>query len=274
VLFFAAKVWICSSEAGVNPKNDAIDADVAKFRSTHWSIVLTAAQDHTPAGQEALAQLYRSYWYPLYAHVRRRGYSPDDAQDLTQSFFLHLLERRGLAQVARDKGRFRSYLLASLQNFLCSAQREERTIKRGGLCTFISLDAQAVEERYQLEPADDSALSAEQMFDARWALTLLNRAMTSVQAQYVARGKGKIFETLKSFLPSGNKAEPGCYQEAAMTLGVSEASVNTLIHRLRQQYSAALRVEVARTLSEPAAVEEEIHLLCEALVAAEGHLAE
>jgi RNA polymerase sigma-70 factor (ECF subfamily) len=112
------------------------------------------------------------------------------------------------------------------------------------------------------------------MFDARWALTLLNKAMTSLQAQYVARGKGKIFETLKGFLPSGTKAEPGCYHEAAVTLGVSEASVNTLIHRLRQQYSVALRCEVALTVSEPAAIEEEIHLLCEALVAAEGHLAE
>ena len=258
----------------MNPKNDARDADMAKFHSTHWSVVLTAAHDQTPAGQAALAQLYRSYWYPLYAHVRRRGYNPDDAQDLTQSFFLHLLERRRLARADRDKGRFRSYLLASLQNFLSTAERRERTIKRGGLCTFVSLDAQAVEQRYQLEPLDDSALSAEQMFDARWALTLLNRAMASVQAQYEARGKGKIFETLKGFLPSGSKAETGCYNEAAATLGVSEASINTLIHRLRQQYAVALRSEVARTVSEPGAIEEEIRLLCEALIAAEGHLAE
>ena len=186
----------------MNPKNDAVDADAARFRSTHWSVVLTAAQDQTPAGQAALAELYRSYWYPLYAHVRRRGHSPQDSQDLTQGFFLHLLEHRGLAQVDPHKGRFRSFLLASLQNFLSTAQRQERTIKRGGLCTFISLDAQAVESRYQLEPVDDSALTAQQMFDARWALTLLNEAMTSVQAQYVARGKGKIFETLKGFLPT------------------------------------------------------------------------
>lgn len=258
----------------VNPKNGPMDADVARFRSTHWSIILTAAQDQTPAGQAALAELYRSYWYPLYAHVRRRGYNPEDAQDLTQSFFLHLLERRALARVAPEKGRFRSFLLASLQKFLSTAQRRERTIKRGGLCTFTSLDARAVENRYQLEPADDSALTAEQMFDARWALTLLNKAMASVQAQYAARGKEKIFETLKGFLPAGSRAEPGCCQEAAATLGVSEASLNTLIHRLRQQYSVALRREVASTVSELASIEEEIHLLCDALVAAEGHLAE
>jgi RNA polymerase sigma-70 factor (ECF subfamily) len=258
----------------VKLKDSSAQEDAAKFRSTHWSIVLTAAQAQTPAGQAALSELYRSYWYPLYAHVRRRGYSPEDAQDLTQSFFLHLLERHGLAQVDPEKGRFRSFLLTSLQNFLSTAYRRERTIKRGRLCTFISLDAQAVEKRYQLEPPDDSALSAEQLFDARWALILLNKAMTNVQAQYVARGKEKIFEALKGFLPSGSKAEPGCYREAAVTLGVSEAAVSTLIHRFRQQYSVALRCEVARTVSERAAIEEEIHLLCEALVAAEGHLAE
>jgi RNA polymerase sigma factor (sigma-70 family) len=264
----------CSLEVGVNQKHGAVDVDAARFRSTHWSVVLTAAQDQTPAGQAALAELYRTYWYPLYAHVRRRGHNPQDAQDLTQGFFLHLLEHRGLAQIDPHKGRFRSFLLASLQNFLSTARRRERTIKRGGFCTFISLDAEAVEGRYQLEPADDSALTAEQIFDARWALTLLNEAMTSVRAQYVARGKGKIFDTLKGFLASGHTKELSSYHDAAVTLGVSEAAVNTLIHRLRQQYSVALRREVARTVTDPAAIDEEIHLLCEALVAAEGHLAQ
>jgi len=259
----------------VNPKDASIDAEgAARFRSTHWSVVLTAAQDQTPAGQAALAHLYRTYWYPLYSHVRRRGYRPQDAQDLTQGFFLHLLEHRGLTHVDPHKGRFRSFLLASLQNFLSVAQHRERRIKRGGLCKFISLDAETVESRYQLEPVDDLGLTAEQIFDARWALTLLNKAMTSVQAQYGARGKGKIFETLKGFLPRGSTEELGSYHEAAVTLGVSEAAVNTLIHRLRQQYSVALRREVARTVSEPAAIDDEIHLLCEALVAAEGHLAQ
>jgi hypothetical protein len=142
-------------------------------------------------------------------------------------------------------------LLASLQNFLSTAQRQKRTIKRGGLCTFISLDAQAVENRYQLEAVDDSALTAEQMFDARWALALLNKAITSIQAQYVARGKGKIFETLKGFLPSGSTKELSSYHDAAVMLGVNEAAVKPLIHRLRHQYSIALRCEVARTVSEP-----------------------
>src|SRR6516165_4432946 len=125
----------------MNPKSGAVDSEAARFRSTHWSIVFGAAQDHTPAGQAALAELYRIYWYPLYSHVRRRGYSPEDSKDLTQNFFLHLLEHRRLTQVDPQKGRFRSFLLASLQNFLSTAHRREQTIKRGGLCAFISLDA-------------------------------------------------------------------------------------------------------------------------------------
>jgi RNA polymerase sigma factor (sigma-70 family) len=257
----------------VNPNDRAAEADAARFRSTHWSLVLTAAQDHTPAGQAALAELYRIYWYPLYSHVRRCGYAPEDAQDLTQSFFLHLLEHRGLMQVDPHKGRFRSFLLASLQNFLSTEKRRDRTIKRGGLCEFISLDAAAGESRYQDEPIDDLALTAEQIFDARWALALLNEAMTSVEALYVARGKGKIFELLKGFLPGENEA-PTSYQRAAAALGIREAAVNTLIHRLRRQYSIALRREVARTVSEPAAIDDEIHHLFDALVAAEGYLAQ
>jgi RNA polymerase sigma factor (sigma-70 family) len=256
----------------MNPKNGAVDSDAARFRSTHWSVVFSAAQDHTPAGQAALAELYRIYWYPLYSHVRRRGYSPEDSQDLTQSFFLHLLDHRGLTRVDPQKGRFRSFLLASLQNFLSTAQRREQTIKRGGLCAFISLDAEAVESRYQLEPADDLALTVEQIFDARWAVALLNEAMKCVQAEYAERGKGKTFEVIKGFLP-GVSAELPSYEEAAARLGISEAAVNMLIHRLRKQYSIALRREVARTVSEPAAIDDEIHLLFEALVAAEGFLA-
>jgi DNA-directed RNA polymerase specialized sigma24 family protein len=200
--------------------------------------------------------------------VRRCGYNPDDTDDLIQSFFLHLLEHRCLAQVDPGKGRFRSFLLASLQNFLRTEQRRERTVKRGGLCTFVSLDAQAAERRYLFEPADDRALTMEQLFDARWAVTLLNRAMANVRAQYVARGKQRIFETLKEFLPSGGSGDAATYPEAAASLGISEASVNTLIHRLRQHYALALRREVASTLSDPTAIDEEIHWLCDALAAA------
>ena len=138
----------------MNPKDGSVDTDASSFSSTHWSVILSAAQDQTLAGQAALAELCRTYWYPLYAHVRRRGYSPQDAQDLTQGFFLHLLEHRGLTKVDPHKGRFRSFLLASLQNFLSVARHREQAIKRGGFCTFISLNAESVESLYQLEPVD------------------------------------------------------------------------------------------------------------------------
>jgi RNA polymerase sigma-70 factor (ECF subfamily) len=258
----------------VKPKDGWVQADAARFRSTHWSIVLTAAQDQTPAGQAALAELYRTYWYPLYSYVRRRGYSPQDSQDLTQGFFLHLLEHRGLTQVDQHKGKFRSFLLASLQNFFSVAQHREHTIKRGGRWTFISLDAETAESRYRLEPVDDLALTAEQIFDARWALALLNETLTSVQAQYAAHGKEKTFETLKGFIARGSTPELSSYQAAAAALGISEAAVTTLIYRLRQQYSLALRREVARTVPDPSTIDEELHFLCEALVAAEGYLAQ
>jgi RNA polymerase sigma factor (sigma-70 family) len=257
----------------MNPKDGAVDADAARFRSTHRSVVLTAAQDQTPAGQAALAELCRIYWYPLYSHVRRRGRTPEDSQDLMLGFFLHMLEHRRLMRVDPEKGRFRSFLLASLRNFLSTAHRQEHTIKRGGLCAFISLDAATAESRYRLEPIDDLALTAEQIFDARWALTLLDEARRSVQVDYVARGEGKTFEILKGFL---SRASSGLtsYEEAAAMLGISEAAVTTLIHRLRKQYSIALRREVARTVSEPAAIDDQVHLLFEALVAAESYLAQ
>src|SRR5258708_23210743 len=136
----------------VKLKDSSSHVNAARFRSTHWSVVWTAARDQTPAGQEALAELYRSYWYPLYAHVRRHGYNSDDAQDLTQGFFLHLLERRRLTQADRGKCRFRSFLLASFQNFLLTAHRRELTIQRRGLCTFGSLDAEAGGSRSYREP--------------------------------------------------------------------------------------------------------------------------
>jgi DNA-directed RNA polymerase specialized sigma24 family protein len=242
----------------------------ARFGSTCWSVVLSAAQNHEPAGQAALAELYRIYWYPLYCYVRRRGHTSEDAEDLTQGFFVHLLEHRALAQVDPRRGKFRSFLLASLQNFLSVAYEREHAIKRGRLCAFIPLDATTAESRFQLESVDE--LTAEQIFDARWALTLLKEAMKSVRQQYSRRGKQEIFEVLKTFLrPEGGEAV-GSYHRAAMALGVSDAAVKTWIHRLRRHYSLALRREVARTVLEPAAIDEEIRVLCAALVAAEGRL--
>jgi RNA polymerase sigma factor (sigma-70 family) len=232
---------------------------------------MQAAQSQVQGGPAALAELCRLYWYPLYVFARRRGHSPDDAQDLTQGFFLHLLEHRALTSVDRIKGKFRSFLLASFQNYLSAEAYRARCLKRGGRHEFVSLDLEDAESRYRLEPAD--YLTAEKIFDARWALTLLDRAMTLLREEYAAQGKTSVFESMRVFL--GNAAGEGSpsYEEVAKALGVSLGGVKTLIHRLRKRYSSLLREEIARTVSDPAEIEDEIHALCEAVVAFGGRLA-
>jgi RNA polymerase sigma factor (sigma-70 family) len=240
------------------------------FHTTRWTIVIKAAQNQTLGGQSALAQLCRLYWYPLYMFARRRGHSPDDAQDLTQGFFLHLLEQRALAEVDRLKGKFRSFLLASFQNHLSDQSDRARRIKRGGDREFVSLDAAQAEERYRLEPVE--FLTAERMFDARWAMTLLGAAMNQLRQEYATAGKTSAFEALRVFLDPNNSKAPPSYEEVANQLQITTAAVKTLIHRMRRRYSRLLREEVSRTVSDPAEIDDEIHALCEALIASEGRL--
>jgi RNA polymerase sigma factor (sigma-70 family) len=242
----------------------------ASFHTTRWTIVMRAAQSQAPGGESALAQLCRTYWYPLYIFARRRGYSPDDAQDLTQSFFLHLLEHRALAGVHRLKGKFRSFLLASFQNHLSDQADHARRIKRGGGREFVQLDAEEAEQRYHLEPVE--YLTAEKLFDARWAITLLAETLNRVRQEYANEGKTSIFEALRVFLDPANTRAPPSYDEVADQLQVSTGAVKTLIHRLRKRYTALLREEVGRTVSDPAEVDDEIHALCESLIASEGRL--
>jgi len=250
----------------VNSKRRQVSDHAADFHTTRWSLVLRACHDQAPEGQAALAELCRIYWYPLYAHARRRGYNPEDAQDLTQGFFLHLIEHEALVQVDSDKGKFRSFLLASLNHFLSGTYRRENAIKRGGGQELFSLDVADAEARYQVEPADQ--LSAEQIFDARWAMSLLNEAMRQLKENYA--DKSQTFEVLKTFLLPGSQTVS--YEQAAATLAVSLPAVKTLIHRLRQQYTALLRQEVARTVANQIEVDEEIHYLCDVLVKANGQL--
>jgi RNA polymerase sigma-70 factor (ECF subfamily) len=233
---------------------------------------MTAAQSRVEGGLAALAELCRLYWYPLYVFARRRGHSPEDAQDLTQGFFLHLLEHRALARVDRLKGKFRSFLLASFQNYLSIEAHRARSLKRGGNREFVTLtlDLERAESRYLLEPAD--ALTAEKIFDARWAMTLLGRAMTLLGEEYAAQDKTSTFEMLNAFLDLSNRKAPPPYEQAADALQVSVGSVKTLIHRLRKRFASILREEVARTVSDPVEVDGEIHALCDALIAAEGRL--
>jgi RNA polymerase sigma factor (sigma-70 family) len=231
---------------------------------------MISAQSQTREGRVAFAELYQLYWYPLYTFARRGGHSPEDAQDLAQSFFLHLLEHRALTHVDRLKGKFRSFLLASFQNYLSVDARRGRRVKRGGNCEIIPLDLESAESRYRFEPVD--YLTAETIFDARCAMTLLDQAMTLLRHEYAVRGKASTFETLMVFLGSSDSNSKLSYEEAAKVLGVGLGAVRTLIHRLRKQYTRLLREEVARTVSEPVEVQEEIHALCDALIAAEGRL--
>jgi RNA polymerase sigma factor (sigma-70 family) len=254
----------------MNPKDRLADDDAGRFRTTHWSVVLLSAQTQVPGSRTAMADLCRLYWYPLYAFVRRRGYSAEDAQDLTQGFFLSLLERKSLRQVAPEKGKFRSFLLASLKNYLADAFDRENSIKRGGQIEFVTLDFESGEERYRGEPVD--FLTAENVYDARWAMTLLDHAIGRLRQEYAAQGKAATIAALEPFLDPSNSKRLPTYEEVAEQLQVSLGGVKTLIHRLRKRYSELLREEVARTVTDPEAVDQEIHALCEALIAAEGRL--
>ena len=231
---------------------------------------MTAAQSRVEGGAAALAELCQLYWYPLYVFARSRGHSPENAQDLTQGFFLHLLEHRALARVDRLKGKFRSFLLASFQNYISIEAHRARSLKRGGNYEFVPLDLETAESRYLLEPAD--TLTAEKIFDARWAMTLVGRAMALLGEEFTAQDKTSTFETLKAFLDLSNSKAAPTYEQAAEALKITVGSVKTLIHRLRKRFSAILREEVGRTVSDPAEVDGEVHALCEALIAAEGRL--
>jgi RNA polymerase sigma factor (sigma-70 family) len=254
----------------VEPEHGSMADDPARFNTTRWSAVLVAAQSQLPGSQAALTELCRLYWYPLYAFARRRGHGPPDAQDLTQGFFLHLLEHRALKHVQPLKGKFRSFLLASFQNFILDEVSRARCLKRGGNREFVFLDAEDAESRYRLEPAD--RLTAEKIYDARWAMTLLGHAVERLRREYAARDEMSRFDVLHGFVGVGEGKPAPSYEEVANSLRVSVGAAKTLIHRFRKQYAAILREEIGRTVTNPADIEQEIHALCEALVAAEGRL--
>jgi RNA polymerase sigma factor (sigma-70 family) len=242
----------------------------ASFHTTRWTIVMRAAQSQAQGGQSALAELCRLNWYPLYIFARRRGYSPEDAQDLSQGFFLHHLEHRALSGVDRLRGKFRSFLLASFRNHLSDAVDHARRLKRGGDKEFVQLDAEDAEERYRREPVE--FLTAEKIFDARWAMTVLGEALKKLRQEYSAAGKASTFEALKVFLDPNTRNAAPSYDEMANRLELSVGGVKTLIHQLRKRYTALLPEEVGRTVSDSAEIDEEIHALCDALVASEGRL--
>jgi DNA-directed RNA polymerase specialized sigma24 family protein len=245
--------------------------DHGQFDKTRWSIVLEAAQSQAPGAPKALAELCGRYWRPLYIFARRRGCTPWDAQDLVQGFFGHLIGSRGLATVDRSKGRFRSFLLASFQNFISVETRRAAAEKRGGRAELIRLDWQDAEARLGFESED--RLTPETLYDAQWALLLLRRTAERLEQEQAVAGKAKIFHVLKGFLGGEvSGRSPVTYEEAARALGIGVPKITSLIHRLRQRHTQLVREEVERTVSDPTEIEAELHALCEALVQAEGRV--
>lgn len=232
------------------------------FKTTRWSVVGRAGRQADAADAAAAMQdLCESYWLPLYSYVRRRGYSAEDAQDLTQDFFARLLEKNSVAAAQRDRGRFRSFLLGSLKNFLSDEWDKTRALKRGGGAVHCSLEFSDGERTYQMEPVD--AATPEQIFERRWAITLLERVMQRLQRDYAAAGNEAVFSALSFCLAGDRGAQP--YADLAVSLGVSENTVKSMVHRLRARYRAVLRDEIAQTVSSPAEVEEELRYLFEVL---------
>ncbi len=241
--------------------HDSSEAGSPVFATTHWSVVLAAGHTGTPRAQEALDRLCRAYWYPLYAYVRRRGCNPADAEDLTQEFFARLLARNSLALLTREGGRFRSFLLKSLNRFLTDQWRRSRAQKRGAGQVF-SLDASNAESRYCLEPADER--TPETLFARAWALALLGLVYRRLRDEYAQAGKAALFEELKFCLTGQRSAI--AYEPLAARLNLPENTLKTLVRRLRQRYRELLREEVAQTVATSSEVEDELRSLFRALV--------
>jgi RNA polymerase sigma-70 factor (ECF subfamily) len=227
------------------------------FVTTHWSVVLTAGRNDTTRAHAALAKLCQTYWYPLYAYVRRRGQSPEDAQDLTQEFFARLLEKNWVGNADQTKGRFRSFLLSAMNHFLADEWDKARAQKRGGGVPLVPLQFETAETRYGVEPADSA--TPERTFERRWALTLLEEVLNHLRTEYEQEGKADLFTTLNPCLVGERTAQP--YAELATKMGVNEGTVKSAVHRLRQRYRQLLRDEIANTVAGAEEVDEELRHL-------------
>jgi RNA polymerase sigma-70 factor (ECF subfamily) len=236
----------------------------ASFDTTHWSVVAQAALTDVPEATNALAQLCETYWPPVYSFVRRRGYAPGDAQDLTQSFFAYFLRTKAYARAHPVHGKFRSFLLASAKNFLANDWDREQALRRGGDYQFVSLNSETAEAFYDAAGVPDT--TAERLFDLRWATTLTTGALNSLRQELEAEGKVKLFEQLSNFLTGGNVIPS--YDEVSASTGLPRATVKTHVHRLRLRYREIVRGEVARTVSSPDEIDEELRHLCNILVEA------
>ena len=231
------------------------------FATTHWTVVLAAGRGDSRDADVALEELCRTYWYPLYAYVRRQGHSREDAEDLTQGFFARLLEKNYLEGISSDGGKFRAFLLVALKRFLANEWDRASRQKRGGGVLPLSLDWQDAESRYQIAPADN--LSPDKLYDRAWAEIVLEHVITRLRDESGTEGKAGQYEQLKPFLMMGKSEIP--YARAAAELKMSEGAVRVAVHRLRRRYRELLREEIAQTLANPAQADEEMQALFSAL---------
>jgi RNA polymerase sigma factor (sigma-70 family) len=236
----------------------------ARFATTNWSMVLAAGEAESTRARDALASLCEEYWYPVYVFTRSQGASADDARDLTQSYFLQLLEKGYLKGLTPEAGRFRSFLLVSVKHFLSNARDRERALKRGGGRPLLSLDGETAEDRYRFE-AVDPAPTPERLFERRWALTVLENALALLREEFERGGASLRFERLKGYLT--DHRGQASYGELAQELGMSETAVKVAVHRLRRRFGRALREIVGRTVATPEDVDDEIRTLLAALEA-------
>jgi RNA polymerase sigma factor (sigma-70 family) len=245
-----------TSLSGVGPAVAGQDGGMA-FATTHWSVVLTA-QGESPAAREALEKLCRTYWRPVYSFVRRQGAGSEEAEDLTQGFFVLLLERRDLDAVRKEKGRLRSYLLTCLKHFLASEQRRAMTVKRGRGQGLTPLEELSASERSEMEPTD--SLTADRIYERRWALTLMEQVLRRLKDEYCTAGNAAVFDSLKQLLPD----EPGAQSRAeiASQLGMTDNALRQAFHRFRHRYQVLLREEISHTVAIASDIEDELrHLI-------------
>jgi RNA polymerase sigma factor (sigma-70 family) len=228
------------------------------FATTHWSVVLLAGRADSSQGAEALEKLCHTYWYPLYVYVRRQGNSPEDAQDLTQIFFSRLLEKNSFAKADPDRGKFRTFLLGSLKNFLVNEWKRAGRLKRGGDLTFLSFDANEAEERYTGERIDES--NPANAYERQWAVALIEQVFSMLRGEYAVADKAQLFEALKAFVWGDTSS--ASYVEVGHQLNLTEGAVKVAVHRLRQRFRELLRAEVAHTVARPEDIDGELrHLI-------------
>jgi RNA polymerase sigma-70 factor (ECF subfamily) len=241
------------------PNNhDAAEGAARAFHTTHWSVVIAAGEEGSEQAAAALSKLCQSYWFPVYAFIRKRGHSPEQAQDFTQEFFAGFLEKNYVAKAARARGRFRVFLMSSVENFLHNQHDKAKAQKRGGGRQHLSLDYNDAEERYQIEPVAEG--DPAKIFEQQWAATLLENVLSRLREEFGAEGRVGLFEDLQAHLWGDAESLP--YAELAQKCGLSEGNIKTIAHRLRQRYRALLREEIAHTVAQPGEVDDEIrHLM-------------